>query len=359
MTATEIDRRKKRRARRRRIAAAVGVPVLVLALFGGYFYFSGGYDSWRTDRALAEGCDGLLPVDEVRALFPKTALDTDKSRFDGEFCGVRKMHGGLYTMDLNVTVQRTPGKARSVYWEALPLGHGWTGSFYVDDAKDDVAADEHGAETDNDRYEWASVAMLLNCSDAPDDGLFIVVEAKVEGTFRDSATRTRLAAVATETAKRAAGQRNCKAKTGGPVTKVAMPPAGSKGLDQADGTCAGLLDDAEARRFGVSTAREAAAEPAPHEQCVLGDSRHSDRYTLNAFYGPLTGAPAVDLAREGYYTAGAKCPGALGNAVYAIEPDDQTKRAASRPEHQLLRAALGSFAEQSAKRHTCSKPEFS
>jgi hypothetical protein len=354
VTPADIDTWKRKSARRRRIAAAAGIPVLVVALLSGYFYFSGGYDSWRTDRALADGCDGLLPVDEVRALFPRTALDTDDDDFDGGFCGVRTMHGGTYTIDLNVSIQQAPGKATSAYWDALPLGHGWTASFQVGNARD-------GADADGD-YRWANVVMLLSCGDAPDDGLFIVVEAKVEGTFGDSATRTRLAAVATETAKRAAKQRNCKAKTGGPVTEVAKPLPAYKGLDQAKGTCAGLLDAAEARRLGLSTAQETSVEPAPNEQCVLGDSRRAAQYRLVALHGPLATVRDYDrnpeYARYGYHAAAAKCPGALGATVYVIEPVRDRSKVVSPLERRLLHTALESFAEQSAKRHACSTPEF-
>ena len=359
MTPADIDTWNDRRTRRRRAAMAAGIPILVLALLGGYFYVSGGYDDWRTYRALSRGCDGLLPVADVRALFPGTALATDEGRLStgGEFCGVHKMHDGLYTLDLNVSTYRAPGYETSLYWDGLPLGHGWTGSFSIDNLKI-----ENGAvvDTGHSEYAEATVAILLDCGAAPGDGLYFTVNALIPGSFKDRGERSKLVTVATGIAKRGAELKHCAARTGEPVPQVGLPPAGYENLARADGSCAGLLDAGEAGRLGVSTVQETAAEPAPHEQCVLGDSRRSGRYAFNALYGPMAHLLYLDLPKKvrGYYTAEAKCPGAQGAAVYTVEPVAEELETYPLPKNPALRAPLQRFAEKSAAMHGCSKPVF-
>ncbi|MFI1397421.1 hypothetical protein [Streptomyces sp. NPDC020681] len=348
--------------RRRKVRLTVIWTAAAVIVAGGFFWLSGGYDAWRNDMALDTVCDGDLAADRVRALFPDIELESsDSAQEDRTYCYVDAAdEDGTAELTLSfrpVTDSATvfgPGE-----WSA-PFGGGWTGSFSFD-------PDSRG----NDREE-ARASLLLDCGKQPDDGLMATVNARLgRGTFEDPAARTRLTAVLTETATAYARRTGCETWPGKPVKDVGVSTTtwDYKPVSAASGTCAGVLDPTAARRWGVRTAVETAAAPAPIESCTLGGYQAVPLYEFSARYGPF----GIRASREsdydergngdspsGAYSLIAECPGGQSTGAYQVRTlpkGDRSRFGAMTLDHKGLRAALQRFADRSAARHGCEKPQ--
>ncbi|MET7615891.1 hypothetical protein [Streptomyces sp. NPDC005408] len=351
--------------RRRSVRLTACWTAAAVVIAGFFFWLTGGYDAWRNDRALDTVCDGDVAAEQVRKLFPDVELESwDTARSGVRHCYLRaadEEKDGRAAVTLGIW--RTSDS--SVSFEAgrfsAPLGHGWTGSFNYDP---DVRSDDH---------DEAKATLLLDCGKEPRDGLLVTVDASLgRGDFDEPAARTRLTAVLTGTAERYAKRTGCKAPMGKPVKDVGVVTTtwDYKPLAKASGSCAGIVTPAEARRWGVQTAVEIAAAPAPIESCSLGGFKASGLYDFRAYYGPFA---EEELSKgsydsrdddkadspDGSYALSAECRGAQGTALFTVESlhDEWDRgRAATVVDHKGLRAALKRFAERSAAWHGCGKP---
>ncbi|MEU3446580.1 hypothetical protein AB0H29_05040 [Streptomyces thermolilacinus] len=346
--------RRRRGARLTAVASAAAVAVA-----GGAFWLSGGYEAWSGDgSALAGACEGDLAADRVRALLPDTALTASSAlRQDGWYCSVSGPGGAGGDARIEIRVRNAeepfgPDGAIEPGETAVPLGGGRTGSFSY--GPDDAAGAARGR-----------VVLLLDCGTQSGDGLLAVADARLTGerTFEDGAVRARLVSALADTASARARRTGCDTgdQSARPVRDVAAPVVDARRpLAKASGTCRGVVDAATARRWGAGTVAETAAEPAPVERCVLGSGLGTPLYTFKASYGPYGEAAlsgdALPVNGEadspkGHYRMTAKCPGADGTGVYEIVPDDGLAL-----DHASLRTALKSFANTSATLHTCLPP---
>ncbi|MFG2329412.1 hypothetical protein ACGFMM_07285 [Streptomyces sp. NPDC048604] len=350
--------------RRRRVRATAAWTAGAVAVAGGLFWLSGGYDAWRHDLALDSACDGDLPAGALRALLGGTEVTAESEADGGGWqCVVNEVddeEDGVAR--LRLSVQRADDRASAVDADGrdAPLGHGWTGGF---------AFSPDGDE--DDRGE-ATAVVLLDCGEKPGDGLVAAVRARLEhGDFTTAEARTRLTQVLTGTAASYAERTGCAAKLGGPAGDpgVSVTSWDHKPFAAVSGPCAGVLDAATAARWGVRTAVESAPGPKPVESCALGGLQGAPLYELRASYGPFPGLrrfDARDAAREegdredGRYFRRAQCPGTDARAVYEIVPMTvgRTGGEATGPalDHPGLRAALDRFAAASAKAHGCARP---
>ncbi|MFI6726228.1 hypothetical protein [Streptomyces atratus] len=355
--------------RRRRIRLTAGWTAAAVVAAGGFIWLSGGYSSWRHDRALDSVCDGDLAAGQVRKLFPGIELKSSGDHTSGGWrCSVSAADGHK-DGPAGLTLRVRDADARFATVDAsgfdAPLGHGWTGSF---------------AFSPDDAYgqDEARASLLLDCGKEPGSGLVMTVDAKLgEGGFDNPAARERLTAVLTGTATAYAHRVECAAPLGKPVKDVGVTTTDwdYKPLTAANGTCAGLLSPATAQRWGVRTAVETAAAPAPLESCELGGLQGARRYGFTAYYGLFGQEKRDDLryeshdkgpdgkdpvdAEDGTYTLVAECPGADGAAVYEVgtlRDDVRRDTAAPAVDHKGLRAALQRFADASARRHGCTAP---
>ncbi|CAL9442903.1 MULTISPECIES: hypothetical protein [unclassified Streptomyces] len=349
-----------RAPRRRRARLAAVASAAVVAVAGGAFWLSGGYEAWSGDgTALAGACEGDLAADRVRALLPDAALTASSElRQDGWYCSV-SASGGAGGDGARIEIQvrdakepLDPGAPVDPGENAVPLGGGWTGTFSY--GPDDAAGAARGR-----------AVLLLDCGDQSGDGLLAVADARLAGGrgFKDGAARTRLVSALADTATAHARRNGCD--TGDQARKaVGDVPAPAvdarRPLAKAAGTCRGVVDAATARRWGAGTVAETATDPAPVERCVLGSGLGTPLYTFKASYGPYGEAaleggalPANGEADspKGHYRLTAKCPGADGTGVYEIVPDDGLAL-----DHASLRTALKAFANTSATLHTCHPP---
>nr|WP_239144745.1 hypothetical protein [Streptomyces sp. SID14515] len=331
---------------------------------GGLFWVSGGYDSWRDDRALDTACDGDLAAGAVRELFDGISLTSSGSWSDRRYCTVSASDDDTDT-GLSLWAghtERMTNLENSDGFDA-PLGHGWTGSFRFDPDSEDP--DEAGA------------VLLLSCGKESGHGRLMTVDADLgRGGFDDPVARERLVAVLTETATAYTRRTGCEAPAGGRVKDVGVSTnrRDYKPVAAATGSCAGVLDEKTAARWGVSTVREVTADPAPLENCDLGGLRGAFLYGLTASYGPSARYARMRLddwrdsdaaarrgpdALSGSYALAARCPGAGGTALFEVDTlgdEDNPKLAAPLVDHRGLRAALQRFAERSAKKHGCEAP---
>jgi hypothetical protein len=124
----------------------------------------------------------------------------------------------------------------------------------------------------------------------------------------------------------------------------------------------------------VARAWEDTGDPAPLEECHLGDSEGHLSYVLTAGYGPYAederywaferrdekapaGARAGELLTAGYWTS-TTCDGGQQAFFTVVPAGSGAYRPAEQPADDLAyeRAALKAFAERSAKAHGCSAP---
>ncbi|WP_418957500.1 hypothetical protein [Streptomyces tritici] len=335
---------------KRRIRLTAVWTAAAVAVAGGLFWASGGYDAWRHDRALDSACDGDLAAGPLRALLDGTEVTTE------HISGARTWRCKVYEADredglarVMVSVQRADRRAVAVDAEPAdaPLGNGWTGGFSFTPG------------TDEDGRGEASATILLDCGKEPGEGLIADVSARVDrADFTKAPARARLTELLTTTAMSYARRTGCAAKPGGAVVAPGVSATDPKPFAAVSGACAGVLDAATAARWGVRTAVESAAGPKAVEGCTLGGAL-GPLYELRATYGPFVGTKLA-FAREagpgdradGHYYLTARCPGAGDTAVYEI---DSPAEGAARPvpDHPGLRAALARFAAASAKTHGC------
>ncbi|MCT6777273.1 hypothetical protein LXH09_11615 [Streptomyces sp. CS7] len=343
--------------RRRRVRRAAAWTVTAAVLAGGLFWVSGGYDSWRDDRALDSACDGDLAAGAVRELFGGISLTSSGRWTDRGHCTVSASDddtdAGLVLW--SGQTEHMTNLENSDGFDA-PLGHGWTGSFRFNPDTEDT--DEAGA------------VLMLSCGKESGHGQLMTAEADLDrGGFDDPVARERLVAVLTETASAYARRTGCEAPVGGRVKNVGVTTtrADYKPVAAATGSCAGLLDGKTAARWGVRTVQEVAGDPAPGENCVLGGRSGAFLYGFTASYGPSARYAHMrlderrDSRRPGTsaHALAAGCPGAGGTALFEVETlldDDTPQQAAPVVDHKGLRAALQRFAERSAKRHGCEAP---
>ncbi|MFE6700210.1 hypothetical protein [Streptomyces sp. NPDC057718] len=349
--------------RRRPVRRTAAWTVTAAVLAGGLFWVSGGYDSWRDDRALDSACDGDLAAGAVRQLFDGISLTSASGWGDRGHCTVSASDDDT-DADLVLWTRDTEGLGDLDGVQGLdaPLGHGWTGSF--------------GFDPDDEDTDEARATLLLSCGKGSGHGRVMTAEADLgQGGFDDPVARERLVAVLTETATAYARRTDCAAQAGGRVEDVGVTTTRRdyKPVADATGSCAGLLDGKTAARWGVRTVQEIEAAPAPLEDCVLGGLRGAYLYAFTAYYGPAaegkrtrldhwwdndtdrTGADAPDAS----YALVARCAGVGGTAVFQVSTlhdKDDPKLAAPIVDHRGLRAALQRFAERSAKLHDCEKP---
>ncbi|MEU8524695.1 MULTISPECIES: hypothetical protein [Streptomyces] len=347
--------------KRRRVRLTAAWTAGAVAVAGGLFWLSGGYDAWRHDSALDSACEGDLAAGPLRALLDGAEVTTSiRSGTRGWSCkvdGVDSEEDGRNW--LVVSVQRADDRAVGIDADGrdAPLGHGWTGSFSFSPDRDE-----------DDRGE-ATAALMLDCGKEPGDGLVATVSARLHGAdFTRPAARTRLTEVLTGTAASYARRTGCAAaKPGGAVGDpgVSVTSWDYRPFGTVSGACAGVLDAATAARWGVVTAVESPAGPKPIEGCTLGGLQGTELYALTAHYGPFVGLrrlDARDAAREpgdrpdGHYFLTARCPGAGDTAVYEIRPRADRFASPLALDHTSLRAALKTFADRSAKTHACAPP---
>ncbi|MGW1292902.1 hypothetical protein [Streptomyces sp. NPDC002533] len=343
--------------RRRRVRCTAVWTVTAAVLAGGLFWVSGGYDSWRDDRALDSACDGDLAAGAVRRLFDGISLTSSAHWTDRRHCTLSASDddtdAGLVLW--TGRTERMTNLENSGGFDA-PLGHGWTGSFRFN--------------PDTENTDEAGAVLMLSCGKESGHGQLMTAEADLgRGGFDDPAARERLVAVLTETATAYARRTGCAAPSGGRVNNVGVTTTRRdyKPVAATTGSCADLLDGKTAARWGVHTAQEITAAPAPMENCVLGGRSGTSLYEFTASYGPSARYARMrlderrDSRRPGTsaYALAAGCPGADGTALFQVETlldEDDPKLAAPIVDRKGLRAALQRFAERSAKRHGCEAP---
>ncbi|MFE2293343.1 hypothetical protein [Streptomyces sp. NPDC059452] len=349
--------------RRRWVRRTTAWTVTAVVLAGGFFWVSGGYESWRDDRALDTACDGDLAAGAVRELFGGISLTSSGSWTDRRRCTVSAADADT---DAGLVLWARETRGLTVLEDVggfdAPLGHNWTGSFRFD--------------PDGKRGHEARAVLLLNCGEGSGHGRVMTADADLgRGGFDDPVARAWLVAVLTETATAYARRTGCAATSGGRVKNVGATTTrrDHKPFATATGSCAGVLDGRTAARWGVRTVTEIPTEPAPMENCALGGLRGAHLYEFTASYGPAARLDLIRLderrdsatartgpdAPDGRYALTARCPGAGGTALFEVDTlrdEDAAGYTALAVDHRELRAALQRFAERSAKRHGCTTP---
>ncbi|MER7789107.1 hypothetical protein [Streptomyces sp. NPDC097640] len=370
----------------RRRRWGLGAAVLALAALTGTIVWMAGSD----DRALDAACDGVLAVDEVRAVLGDGEISVSnrsKGTFDADLKADGKNDEGVANTlsvqcqveadgkgSVKVTIEGAPrpptrhgfdGIYTSVPTEnalAVPLGHGWSGLFGTANERPDDREDGE-----------ATTAVVLNCPKGGSSLLITVETDLIGGTLDDPAARPAYVRTATATAEAANDHWGCGARLGKPVDTVGLPVNKDEyePLLGADGTCGAVPT---AARSAVSTARETARDGAPRESCALGARDGSPRYRLDAYYGPYAEEAraeySADRGLDGPYPseepsgrlgqsahwASASCPDNAEDALFLVRADSTKDDTRREPDLAYERAALKAFAEASARSHGCGAP---
>ncbi|MUL44079.1 hypothetical protein FZ103_23445 [Streptomonospora sp. PA3] len=338
----------------RRAVAAAAAAALLGGGYGGYAWIK---EQTPGDR-LAEACNGMLPVDAVLALTGTTAggfgggdLELTSNAYDVS-AGVSEPDGlpvACRANDLQMRIETASGSGSA--FDAytfhrhgtrlpIPLTGGWSGFL--------VAADE----------QELGATVLLDCPNwdrRTGAGVLVTVE-RGDTDSGDASVRRGVARLAAAIAERAARHTGCAGDPGGSIGQLASPGAADPvDAERADGTCKGVASH--------PTVRETPARTAPVEFCALGDSLQ-----LRAYYGPFVRGEGDERYGDWERPSGtsayavwgsAACGGALGDAVFAARPaEDSGRDLRSAPLTPSEYADLRHFAEASAQRHDCSAPEL-
>ncbi|MEU5595983.1 hypothetical protein [Streptomyces sp. NPDC020298] len=339
------------RIRRTHVVAVVTALAL---LAGGYAWYWNFAPSARVGRA----CDGMLPVDDTLAMSGKHArlggqaglkLATWHYEPSSDVSEPAGLSVACQVNGVEVHIEPSAGSISpfGVYTFQqgddvlpIPLGNGWSGF---------LVAEPEGS---------VGVSVVLDCTNwKPSRGSGILVTADADTDSASPSARARLARIATETARKAAGKLGCTAEPGSTVSKVdSRSTTARKNADRAEGTCAGTRSQ--------SRVRETAARTAPVEFCVLGDELR-----LMASYGPFTntaetrhdgaygGFDKPSGLRGGTAWGTATCTGAQGMGLYTVSPPEGSgRRFDSQPLTPREWQDLRQFARRSAARHHCSSP---
>ncbi|MEV5686918.1 hypothetical protein AB0L68_27585 [Streptomyces sp. NPDC052164] len=359
--------------RRRVIWASAGV--VALALIGGGIYYA--TDDGREDgRSLASACDGLLDTSELTDL-----LGADRLRGEGEdpaHCSVSDPGEGAASLRVEITRGDAPARLLGTLRRAdphlggtlmSPLGNGRSAvlktsrgtavaSGYLACGKGGSAGDGEAGNTSTGGAGKGGAG-----SEAA-DRLTVVMAAVRDGSgspLDQPSQRARLARVLAGTLDRTAEKWDCgdAGPTGGDrITEVPEDTTRTlKAEGSATGTCEGI----------ASAVFEAAADgPAPVEDCVLTDDAGNRLFQLSAYYGPYVKAARLETVRgkryltrtggaDGVYWTTVDCPD--GEALFAVETvRDEEAGAFRAADPKLQRAALKTFATNSARRHGCPAP---
>ncbi|WP_190133364.1 hypothetical protein [Streptomyces mashuensis] len=340
---------------------------VLLAGVGAYL-LSGGYDRWQTSRSLGQVCHGVLPQSEIKKLMPASALlGTNDRMSEGkrgwlDGCSVEDDGKPRSTVEVSIGWTADAGMPLSALgrmypseYEGLvaPIGHGWSGAVAT------IGSVWHAST-------------VLRCEDAR-KSLLISVKWYL-GKHGQSAglgsKSTDLARVATETARRADSQWDCRGRPGNFVKSIspAKAPDGNLPLlaDSA-GSCrpaASLAPMLE--QYGIRRALEVPFDNAPVEDCYLLDTEKRPVYRISAYYGPYardllgTSASARQSEeagsddRSGYAWASAECSNFFGTARFtsrAVRNADGTPAAPR--DAGLQRQLVSAFAKDAARRHGC------
>lgn len=322
-----------------------GAALAVMVLLGG-----GSVWLWQRSAGhrMSEICGGMLPVDDTLAMVHGSDDLELEDRHISASTGSPELSRRCKANNIWVTIEPASGSERPfgpvtfkrrIDALPVPIGSGWTG----------FVARGNGSD---------SGALLLECENwarGTGEGLLVTVRDS-DGAAQDPANRTDLARVLTGTARRAAERAGCDAAPGSDVRAMPpLPPETDRPTAEATGTCRGTTS----RPSG----HETAAGRSPAEYCVLRDG-----LVLSAMYGPYAeeeDEPAGVGASSMWGSA--TCKGVLGTARYRAWPQDETRVFTSRGEGEshLLEpptdaelADLTRFAQASAARHGCGRPEL-
>ncbi|MEU8549633.1 hypothetical protein AB0C81_22030 [Streptomyces roseoverticillatus] len=356
------------RTRPRRLITIFTVPVCLLFVAGGAFYFSGGYESWRDERSLNAACEGLLSKEDARSVSGGSRVYARQDhQFDYLFSGDHAPIANCVLKDrdarsiLAVDIHwgsKAQTATRTLQFQlqqntrtgAVPIGAGWPGS---------IASD--------DDHPFGIVE--LTCRNKQNESL--LVTSQVLYLKADDENRAGLARFTASTAKNAAEKLGCDAAVGRTTSSVAPDPARNRvPLDKVTGTCAPVVALGEAvRRAGATSVGDAPSDPHTlAEGCYLNDARGRQLYRMTASYGSLaenvrresgefdvTDDSGFDeKAHRGYGSA--QCGDSPKRSFYTLKPIMVSLAeglAVKNPDPQFERAALKAFAEQSAKTHGC------
>ncbi|MFW6691871.1 hypothetical protein [Streptomyces sp. MAR4 CNX-425] len=337
----------------RRLALPAGVVALALA--GGLVW---GLWLRHTGDDLGDECGGTLAVEEAREFFGGADLEVrgrteDATGYPVDPAGHQTLRCSVLTRGgSGGPVLRLVVRPRAAYRfsgaaeraEAVPLGHGWSGSF------------------DGGDPGGPSAAVLLACEPEAGDGLLVQAEATAGEDELSARQRLQVARLATESARRAKDAYGCEGRPGGRPDAVPrnLAPA-LRPVARAQGTCAGVLTAADAARLRVTTVWERPGGRALTESCALNRGRLG-LFRLTASYGPPADQE-IELS-TGYEPEGdtvtlrITCPAPIGLAYFQLVrtadagPDGEVRRHATADRGELD-DLLDAFIEASARRHGC------
>ncbi|WP_405687752.1 hypothetical protein [Streptomyces sp. NBC_00057] len=326
--------------------------VVALALIGaGVFYATGGYDDWQADRSLDRACDGLLDTSELKALLGADRLHSKGA--DPAHCSVSDPGDGHASLRVEITRGAAPARLLGTLRRDSP--HiGGTLMSPVGNGRPAILKTS---------AQMAAASGALACGPGESDSLTVVMTAVRDGSgtaLDQPDQRARLARALAGTLDRTAEQWHCASGPAGSGRITTVPDDTTRTLKTAGrttGTCKGI----------ASSAYEAAADgPAPVEDCVLADASGTRLFQLSAYYGPYVKAARLETVRgkrflteaggtDGVYWTTSACKD--GAALFSVETlFDEEKKDFRPADPKLQRAALKTFAENSAKRHGCPSP---
>jgi hypothetical protein len=197
--------------------------------------------------------------------------------------------------------------------------------------------------------------LLLECGRQPGGGLMVLASGSWGRDDNELAAQkhAQLAVVAARLARQARQEWGCDGQPGQIPESVTLAESGYSRtpVEQARGTCEGVVSAQAASDLGVDDVSEVPAGLALAEDClVYGDD---ENYYLSASYGPAADhARATPWAVDYQMTATASCGRGQGKAYYAAEAGERLSQVEPANPNAFLEL-FDAFVAASAERHGC------
>ncbi len=298
---------------------------------------------------LGDGCEGAVPVAAAKTYLESDTIAVDQeqeSSYEGDgrlSCTITPaVIASEVDREADLLISISTAQSADEYiapetvdGESMPFGSGWIGNYGTDRFAPSVGI----------------ATLLLECPEELGDGLMVSVAGNWDEDDRElrEQKHQQLAVVAARVALLVDQEWGCGGQTGRVPTSIPVPQNNPEPtpVEEASGTCEGVLTAEQARALGVEEVWETPADKNLVEEC--GFRTRNGSFDMAASYGPAGSyTREVPWAEDYPVTATATCPGAQGQAWYTASTGDEDAAMTDN-----LAEIFDAFVQSSAARHGC------
>jgi hypothetical protein len=332
----------------RNVKVAIGIAVAALAL--GASFLTGRVLAPDPDvDDLGNRCRGTVPTASAKTYLESDYISVTEEVPEDDVLQCDIAPAAISSPDVEdarISVVISPAEDAVEYLvpestdgnETAPFGSGWVGTYGPDSISGGTAT------------------LLLECSQRDGGGLVVLVSGGWSSDDHELVAQKheQLAVVAARLARQAGQEWGCDGQPGEIPESVTVAESGypDTPVEQARGTCEGVVSSEAARELGVERVSEVPAGLALGEDClVYGDD---ETYYISASYGPAAEDARTAPWAENYQaTATATCGRGQGQAYYRAEAGEGVFSQIEPPNPRAFLEMFDRFVAASAERHGC------